>query len=383
MFTPTGTNESIKDEPQSVRKSTEPPEVFAILTNINTELFNLSTQQAKDSLLIASIHSDIAQIATNYKLLNGTMRSVLARLPESTVMSDMKKVQTEVNRLGSSIATLNHKMVDCSSSTPQVVQPISIETHSDEPSILDIPSIRNTEDNVDHGTYAEATKARTPVIYKQTQSNCSTPTDYEVSKERRPPPSQQHSTTKKGTQNDVQSHNYDMEIHQIRQDTDHKFKAVRRRKTVSYFVGNIDRNTTENDIYDHFDQKKVHLTQVRIFYGKYGSSAKVNIPTDLEYLIDDDTFWPDGIVYRKWMTREEWERNRPTTSRPSRHQNRSYNQRRVSRYSRDQSCSRRNCWREDDSESEYKRANAWGSMPVDDWNDSERFFSTGGCNEAD
>ena len=89
---------------------------------------------------------------------------------------------------------------------------------------------------------------------------------------------------------------------------EHSFIAVRKRHNVSYFVGNIDPDVTENEIYDHFKQNKVHLTHVRMFHGKKGSSAKINVPEEHEHMIQDSTFWPDGIVFRKWVSKEQWER---------------------------------------------------------------------------
>jgi len=78
-----------------------------------------------------------------------------------------------------------------------------------------------------------------------------------------------------------------------------KFTAVKRKRNVSYFVGNIDSKTTEKDIYQYFKVYNVHLTFVRLYRGLYGSSVKINVPEDLEPIMEDDYFWPENKTYRK------------------------------------------------------------------------------------
>lgn len=45
--------------------------------------------------------------------------------------------------------------------------------------------------------------------------------------------------------------------------------------------------------------KKVYTSNIRIFYGRYGSSAKVNISSDDIDIVETDAFWPDGTTCRK------------------------------------------------------------------------------------
>ena len=82
----------------------ESPDFLAMLTNINAELLKVSSQQTKNSVLIAAIHTELSQITANYRLLNGYVRSILARLPETNVSVEIDKIQTGMKRLGSSIA---------------------------------------------------------------------------------------------------------------------------------------------------------------------------------------------------------------------------------------------------------------------------------------
>ena len=70
------------------------------------------------------------------------------------------------------------------------------------------------------------------------------------------------------------------------------FIAVRRKNIVSYHVGNIDSMVTEKEIYDYMKYQKVHVTSIRIYYGKNGASARINVPAEYESKTNNVYFWP-------------------------------------------------------------------------------------------
>ena len=77
-----------------------------------------------------------------------------------------------------------------------------------------------------------------------------------------------------------------------------KFTADRKRRNVLYYVGNIDRYITEDDIYRFYKDNNRHVTFIRLYAGRLGSSAMMMI------------FWPEDITYRKWKPKEEDEAER-------------------------------------------------------------------------
>jgi len=108
-------------------------------------------------------------------------------------------------------------------------------------------------------------------------------------------------------------------------DADHNtgFKAARRKNITSYFVGNIDNDVTKQDIYNYMKHNGIKPTLINIYYGRNGAAAKVNIHADDEYKANDEQFWPSEIVFRKWVTKEEWDREKTRFRRkqhPDRHQ---------------------------------------------------------------
>jgi len=80
---------------------------------------------------------------------------------------------------------------------------------------------------------------------------------------------------------------------------------------MSYFFGNIDIDSTMEDIYEYMKASKVIPTFINVFYGSNGAAAKVNIHADDQHKVDDERFWPSDITVRKWVSKEEWEKERP------------------------------------------------------------------------
>ena len=59
-----------------------------------------------------------------------------------------------------------------------------------------------------------------------------------------------------------------------------------------------------------------------MFYGRNGSSARITFYSEDANTVDSATFWPDGVIIRKWLSQTEWERTRssrrPFQSKPLR-----------------------------------------------------------------
>ena len=85
------------------------------------------------------------------------------------------------------------------------------------------------------------------------------------------------------------------------------FIAVRRKNIVSFHIGNIDSIVTEKEIYDYMKFQKVHVTNIRMYYGKTGASARINVPAEYEPKVNNVYFWPEEITFRKWKSRSEWD----------------------------------------------------------------------------
>lgn len=49
---------------------------------------------------------------------------------------------------------------------------------------------------------------------------------------------------------------------------------------------------------------------MKVFYGSTGSSAKINFYFEDEEKIEGDYFWPEGVECRKWVSKEEWLKER-------------------------------------------------------------------------
>lgn len=94
-----------------------------------------------------------------------------------------------------------------------------------------------------------------------------------------------------------------------------RFIAVRRRNVVSYFIGNIDSSVDETDVWDYLSEADVKPTHVRMFYGKHGSSAKINFHHDDQEKVENPYFWPTRVTCRKWVSKAEWDREKAELNR--------------------------------------------------------------------
>ena len=59
---------------------------------------------------------------------------------------------------------------------------------------------------------------------------------------------------------------------------------------MSYYVGNIDPDISDNDIYQYLTDSGVKCTYIDMFYGRYGSAAKINIPENCLLRTKYDTY---------------------------------------------------------------------------------------------
>lgn len=77
---------------------------------------------------------------------------------------------------------------------------------------------------------------------------------------------------------------------------------------VSYFIGNIDSDVYEEDLYDYLKDASVTPSHIIMYHGRYGSSAKVNFYYTDESKLLSENFWPEGITFRKWLNMTEWDK---------------------------------------------------------------------------
>ena len=146
-----------------------------------------------------------------------------------------------------------------------------------------------------------------------------------------------------------------------------KFVAVRRKNINSYYLGNIDPETTDTDIYDYISERKVKCTNIVMFYGRYGSAAKINVPADFEKEVESESFWPVDITFRKWQTKTLWQKENGNSGYNYRRQNhRQMNTNVKRRYKRYNNYEQDNDYDNDTNDTYH--SNSWNTSNHDDWN---------------
>ena len=160
-----------------------------------------------------------------------------------------------------------------------------------------------------------------------------------------------------------------------------RFIAVRRKNTNSYYLGNIDPDTTDSDIYDYITtERKVKCTNINMFYGKNGSAAKVNISADFADQVESEGFWPSEITFRKWKTKSYFDRNSRYTTPTYGQQRTNYPQNSQRNRRRDNNYNKYDTYDYDDkhmSKDSNDNTNSIWRDEDDDWNkDTDRWANS-------
>lgn len=87
------------------------------------------------------------------------------------------------------------------------------------------------------------------------------------------------------------------------------FGVVRRKRTSSFYIGNIDQKSTKSGIVHYIESKGPKVTHIAIFSGRNGKfAAKINVDNEHAELLDQPDFWPNNVRCRKWMSNNRWKR---------------------------------------------------------------------------
>lgn len=362
VFAGTNLNETVvlDKEPFAV----PPPDIFALFSNIQCDLAKLTLKQESDSKLLSAIQNDVAQMNNSFRVVHSTMNSILSRLPESTITSKMLILQNNVDKLGTAMATINQRFLDSEKTTinknddkPENKKSYAEITANSKTSSLSQntltaisvePTIDATSTRCQTQTQTtKFTKAAKPEAANKLNHQSATPTRHTQGNDK---------TTYQGTKSNstVPLASYKPDNKSVSSD---RFVSVRKHRNVPFFLQNIDNRVVENDIYQYMTENGVYVSHIRIFYGRNGCSAKVNIPDDMVHLIEPNDFWPDGITCRKWIPSSEWDKTKYSQTKPRR-----YNK---VHYAPNSSDTQYNTEEDDSNDTDYK----WSS-PIDDWNEA-------------
>ena len=79
--------------------------------------------------------------------------------------------------------------------------------------------------------------------------------------------------------------------------------SVRNQQSVvEFYIGNIDQSVTVDMIADHIHCYDIFITNLRLFQSKRPGilAAKLSVPIDHAYSLQQPHFWPDGVYSRPW-----------------------------------------------------------------------------------
>ncbi len=97
-----------------------------------------------------------------------------------------------------------------------------------------------------------------------------------------------------------------------------RFRGVARPKLTKYYVGNIELDVTDDDFHEYLSQGGVKCTQLTLFNSRSADSlaAYVSIWAEHSDIVEDPSFWPEGVSCRRWVTRPPARRRRDNNYQP-------------------------------------------------------------------
>ena len=340
------------------------PDTMAFLTQIQRELCDLKRKRQEDSAVLNQIKQEVSSMAITTKLMYATINSIRSSLPsnffEETVSNSQPQHTAKQYSNGSSqpppmqLSNISGGTVaqtgdeEIVSSPPR--GPPANKDQQPERSYRDAlitPSAELSSVNVSSASTltpsrAKAQPKKNKLLTNEQRSKAFTKTS-------QPGPSRECSLTSTSTDDVIvvddaiceidvrpavdalrndrpKGDNYAKTSHRNSRrnvskavrahngdgNDDDLFIGVSRRRVVSYYISNIDKSSTYSGFMKFLENKGVTATQVRLFYHKFSISAKLNIPTVYCDLVESEDFWPDRMKCRKWLEKNEWEKEQET-----------------------------------------------------------------------
>lgn len=329
------------------------PEITSSIIQLQAEIKKITEKQQKDSEILKDIRSDMREIAGNVRLVYGATKSILSKMPEMSEQSKVDKLQNDVAKISSTLGVLNKKINDqetsnlfqSKSSVPELngaeTSHINYAEALNRPAMscpISNAAVMKEKDSMQVLTSStparkmlsteERTKHVAQSINNELKSNSKVKGKSLLSyrKDAQKDNTQQAPTATTSDPQQKQVHVEDKTETLVtksqsgkqaqfktgtgrKQDQDEHagFTAVRRKKIVSYHISNIDSGVSVNEIYNYMYEKKVYCTNIRVYYGKMSASARVNIHESDTDIVEEDSFWPEEIICRKWQSKTEWE----------------------------------------------------------------------------
>ena len=86
------------------------------------------------------------------------------------------------------------------------------------------------------------------------------------------------------------------------------FRGVSKHKVARYYVGGIDKRSTEAGLRDFLTNNGVKLTFVRFFNreNRKTASAQINVILEHRDIVEREEFWPYGIFIKQWLPKQNF-----------------------------------------------------------------------------
>jgi len=318
---------STQPNPEDTRVKFEAPDITAMIVKLQSDVSQILQKREEDRVILNDIRSDVSAITTNVRVIQVSVNGIRSTMNSDQSNSErVEKVQSDLRNVSATLASINKKICDTS-----VIQIISEATASGSGSSEGSKRAADSSANGDMTVLRHPPGRGKPLSDEERKNSFSQTVGPQsaakessnrsksvpgLNKNGKPSasatlPSKEKSNSTSGfEQGHVTIDIAPTDSPSGENGNNTGFVAVRRKRISTFYIGNIDTSVTANDIYSYLDDRGVKATSVRLIPNKYSVSARVNIPTESDSVALDNTFWPEKIVVRRWMSQNEWAKER-------------------------------------------------------------------------
>ena len=84
------------------------------------------------------------------------------------------------------------------------------------------------------------------------------------------------------------------------------FRGVTKQRIARFYIGGINKSSTETGMRNFLSNRNVKITHLRFFNrdDKISASAQLNVPFETREIIESKHFWPHGVYLKPWLSKQ-------------------------------------------------------------------------------
>ena len=86
------------------------------------------------------------------------------------------------------------------------------------------------------------------------------------------------------------------------------FSGVTKQRIARFYIGGINKSSTETGLRNFLSDRNVKITNLRFFNrdDKISAYAQLNVPIETREIIESKNFWPHGVYVKPWLSKQRF-----------------------------------------------------------------------------